>query len=138
MSIADAEQTGSPVRWRVGAVLQEHGLTAYRLAVELTGKVNRNSVYAIARGDTDRVDRTTLGHLLNTLRSLTGKPFSVGDLLEYNPTDAVSPGPAEIQAAHGLLIAPGKRGRARGLPSPVPVEGPPVEELLKEQRGPEL
>jgi len=135
--MTSADMTESPVRWRVGDVLQERGLTAYKLAAELHGRVNRNSVYAIARGETDRVDRGTLGHLITALRSLTGEQYTVGDLLEYTPADPTQPSPGELQAGQALLIPPGKRGRARGLPSPVPVEGPAIEELLNEQPGPE-
>ncbi|MFC3833863.1 MULTISPECIES: helix-turn-helix domain-containing protein [Deinococcus] len=75
--------TDNAVMWRVGDILREHGLTAYKLAAELHGKVNRNSVYAIARGDTERVDRTTLSALLEALRTLTGQKYTVADLLEY-------------------------------------------------------
>lgn len=96
------------------------------------------TVNALYNGKTERVDFDTLASVLDGLRALTGRRYTVGDLLEYSEADAVPPGPAEVQAAHGLLIAPSKRGRARGLPLPVPIEGPPVEELLKEQRGPEL
>ncbi|WP_019586555.1 hypothetical protein [Deinococcus apachensis] len=91
----------SMVRWRVGDVLQAHGLTAYKLAGELHGKVNRNSVYAIARGDTERVDRATLAALLAALHALTGQRYTVGDLLEYSEA---APEAQEVDTA-GLVSA---------------------------------
>ena len=80
--------TQNTVMWRLGDVLKEHGLTAYKLAAELHGRVNRNSVYAIARGDTERVDRSTLAAVLEALRTLTGQRYSVADLLSYEETNA--------------------------------------------------
>lgn len=82
--------TQNLVTWRVGELLAAHNLTAYKLAAHLTGKVNRNSVYAIARGDTDRVDRATLGHLLAGLEELTGTRYTVADLLAYQPEQQAS------------------------------------------------
>lgn len=99
------ETANTPVRWRVGDVLQERGLTAYRLAAELHGRVNRNSVYAIARGDTERVDRATLGHLLAALHSLTGQRYTVGDLLEYSEA---TPEAEEVDTAHLLTDGAGE------------------------------
>lgn len=74
------------VIWKLPELLKAHGISAYKLAAELGGKVNRNSAFKIAKGDTDRVDRTTLNHLIETLRRLTGNPdLDVGDLLSYAP-----------------------------------------------------
>lgn len=75
------------VVWRVGELLRQHGLSVYRLAAELNGQVNRNSLYAIARGDTERVDRATLAALLSSLRALTGRTYTVADLLEYTAAE---------------------------------------------------
>ena len=64
-------------------MLEANSITPYRLAEEARGLVNRNTVYAVARGDSARVDLSTLDGLIGTLRRLTGKPVSVCDLLEY-------------------------------------------------------
>ncbi|CAM3974141.1 helix-turn-helix domain-containing protein [Deinococcus marmoris] len=102
--------TENGVNWRVGEVLREHGLTAYKLAAELSGKVNRNSVYAIARGDTERVDRSTLAALLDALKTLTGQAYTVADLLEYAPTEEDTEETAAVLADHPDILE-----RMRGL-----------------------
>jgi len=84
------------VVWKLGELLQERGQTAYKLAAVLHGTMNRNSVYTIARGDTERVDLKTLRALLLGLEKLTGERFGVGDLLEYTPGE---PGQQPLTAA---------------------------------------
>lgn len=73
------------VYWQLGALLARHNLTAYRLAQQLDGKMNAGSVYTLAKGGTERVSLTTLGHLLGALEELTGTRYSVADLLAYHP-----------------------------------------------------
>ena len=80
------------ILWRIPDLLKKHNISAYGLASKLAGKVNRNSVYAIAKGDPERVDRNTLNHLVVVLRDLTGnQTLNVGDLLEF-VEDAEQPG----------------------------------------------
>ncbi|WP_331825202.1 helix-turn-helix domain-containing protein [Deinococcus sp. YIM 134068] len=112
------------MRWRLGEILQARGLTAYKLAGQLNGKVNRNSVYAIARGDTDRVDRATLGHLLSALGELTGQRYTVGDLLEYSPEEES----AEAETAATLADHPDILDRVERLESGA-VRMIPLEEV---------
>lgn len=111
--------TENGVNWRVGEVLREHGLTAYKLAAELSGKVNRNSVYAIARGDTERVDRSTLAALLDALKALTGQAYTVADLLEYVPNEGDAEETAAVLADHPDIldrVARLERGEVRLIP----------------------
>jgi len=61
--------------------LERHGLTAYRVALEGRGTVSRNAVYALARGDVDRVDLGTLGKLAGLLERLTGTRVTLADLM---------------------------------------------------------
>ena len=67
-------------------LLEARGLTAYRVATEGRGTVSRNAVYALARGDADRVDLGTLGKLADVLERLTGDRVTVGDLLTLERT----------------------------------------------------
>ena len=67
-------------------LLEARGLTAYRVAAEGKGTVSRNAVYALARGEADRVDLGTLGKLAGLLEQLTGDRVTVGDLLTLERT----------------------------------------------------
>jgi hypothetical protein len=49
----------------------------------LAGKVAANTVYAYARGTTNRPDLEALAWVIWGLRKLTGKPYGVQDLLAY-------------------------------------------------------
>ena len=64
-------------------LLEARGLTAYRVMVEGRGEVSRNAVYALSRGDVDRVDLGTLGKLAGLLERLTGERVAVSDLLTF-------------------------------------------------------
>ncbi|WP_234554201.1 helix-turn-helix transcriptional regulator [Thermus caliditerrae] len=71
------------LRWRLREVLAGENLTVYRLAQVLSGKVSRNTLYAWASGSINRPDLEALAWVLWALRKLTGKPYGVQDLLEY-------------------------------------------------------
>lgn len=70
------------IQWKLSHLLAAHNLTAYRLAEESKGIVNRNTVYSLARGDATRVDLGTLFGVIQTLTRLTGQPVTPNDLLE--------------------------------------------------------
>ena len=67
-------------------LLEARGLTAYRVMSEGRGEVSKNAVYALARGDVDRVDLGTLGKLAGLLERLTGERVEVSDLLTFERT----------------------------------------------------
>lgn len=67
-------------------LLKARGLSAYRVAAEGRGTVSRNAVYALARGEADRVDLGTLGKLAELLERLTGERVTVGDFLTLERT----------------------------------------------------
>ena len=71
------------IRWGLKDALDEYGITAYRLSEELRGKVSRNTVYAMARGDGSRVDLATLNAVLTTLHKLTGKSIGIETILIF-------------------------------------------------------
>ena len=68
------------VKWRVGGLLEQNSVTAYRLSEETRGRISRNAIYEITRADTKQVKLETL---ITVLHRLTGKRYTVGDLLEY-------------------------------------------------------
>ena len=71
------------IRWGLKDALDEYGITAYRLSEELRGKVSRNTIYAMARGDGSRVDLATLNAVLTTLHKLTGKSIGIETILIF-------------------------------------------------------
>ncbi|PYE55482.1 hypothetical protein [Deinococcus yavapaiensis] len=73
--------------WKLGNVLKANGLTARQVEVEAIKRGHRlgeNTIYRVNRGDgPKRFDRATLEALIDALRTLTGKPLGMNDLLEY-------------------------------------------------------
>ena len=67
-------------------LLEARGLSAYRVAKAGRGTVSRNAVYALARGEADRLDLGTLGKLAGLLERLTGERVTVGELLTLERT----------------------------------------------------
>ena len=90
------------IQWKLSNLLAAHNLTAYRLAEETKGIVNRNTVYSIARGDATRVDLGTLFGVIRTLTRLTGQPVTPNDLLEVieEPEHVFEEMDAETKAWH--------------------------------------
>jgi len=77
------------VQFTLRHYLATHGLSVYRLAQAARGRVSERTVYALARGETSRVDLGTLGAVISTLEELTGEQVSPADLL----TAVTVPGP---------------------------------------------
>jgi DNA-binding Xre family transcriptional regulator len=71
------------IQIRLKQLLDEHGITAYRLVKATNGHVATNTVYSLASGKAKDVKLSTLENILTALRTLTGKPMVVSDLLEY-------------------------------------------------------
>lgn len=88
--MTNALDTGG-MQWQLRAVLERYGLTSYRLAQQLKGQLSEGSVYALARGETQRVSLSTLGHLIHALEELTGQRLTAADLLEYTPLPVQPP-----------------------------------------------
>jgi hypothetical protein len=75
------------VEWKLKSVMEKHGikpLDIEREAIRLGYDIGKNVVYRVAteRGP-QRIDRSTLEALLGALRSLTGTPVNVSDLIVY-------------------------------------------------------
>ncbi len=70
------------IKLRLKQYLAKHQLSAYRLVKETKGKVARGGIYALARGDMQRLDLDTLDSVMEALESLTGEDLSFNDLLE--------------------------------------------------------
>ncbi len=70
------------IRVRLDDYLNHHGLTPYRLAQETKGQAAQGSIYALARGDSKRLDLKTLAAIMGALEKLTGENVGFDDLLE--------------------------------------------------------
>ncbi|GIO93552.1 helix-turn-helix domain-containing protein [Paenibacillus lactis] len=66
---------------KLESVLSEAGITKNALARE--AKVRPNLIYDMCDGKTKRIDLETLSVILDTLISMTGRRYSLSDILEY-------------------------------------------------------
>lgn len=71
------------VRWRLREILDRENITAYRLNALLTPHIGQGTVYRWARKAPKQVDVSVLGWVVWGLRRLTGKPYTVCDILEF-------------------------------------------------------
>lgn len=82
------------VRWKLGAFLEQIGLSVYRLHAELGGQMSKTGLYKITRGETSGVDFESLAGILKALETLTGEHVELRDILSYErelPDDVSSP-----------------------------------------------
>lgn len=94
--------------------LEEHDITAYRLAKHLEGKTAKGSIYMLARGDAKRIDLETLESVMQALEELTGQPVKFDDLLERGDVET-----AAILEEHPEILERIKkleRGEAKLIP----------------------
>ncbi len=68
------------LKWKLKDYLDNHKLSAY--ALTKTASVAPNTVYALARGNHERVSLEVLDKVMEALDSMTGQRVSVCDLLE--------------------------------------------------------
>jgi hypothetical protein len=103
--------------------IDRHNVTTYRLVQETKGLVAERTVYGLARGEMTDARLTTVAALITALRTLTGKPVTVADLLEYQePTDGLTSGPGPSGAVLGSRSGPdGPQATATPPTPPVPL-----------------
>ncbi|GGI75633.1 helix-turn-helix domain-containing protein [Deinococcus wulumuqiensis] len=85
---------GQVIRSHLGAVLEQHGITAYKLSkaiAEAYGDqaIKQQTVYAVVKGN-GVPDARTLNQIITALRGLTGRELQVGDLLDWVPDSEVA------------------------------------------------
>jgi hypothetical protein len=68
------------LRLNLGKYLEQHNISAYR--VVQVSKLSPNTVYALARKPTKRIDLDTVSAVLAGLESITGESVVLGDLIE--------------------------------------------------------
>ena len=70
------------IAWRLREVLEEHGISRYRLAKATGGQLSQNAVYQLTSGNVPaRIELRTLEVVVLTLRRLTHEPITIQDLL---------------------------------------------------------
>jgi DNA-binding Xre family transcriptional regulator len=69
---------------KLKALLEQHQLSAYRLAQASSGRMSQRTVYELARGELTDMKLSTLGVLLDLLRQLTNQSIEISDLISYH------------------------------------------------------
>ena len=127
------------LRLNLGAYLQRHQITAYRLVSEVRGRVAPNTIYALARKPAQRIDLRTVGEVLSALERLTGGKVAIAEMLEE-----VQDAPQSVPDLSHLRLPPGtpayapsgKKFHYSGMGRPVKIEGgPSIVEIIAEGRG---
>lgn len=114
-----------PVEWKLKELLEQHGLSVYALAGQMGGaaggSARRPNLYAINSPDPDkrpsRVSFELLSEVLTSLGELTGRAYTISDVLTFSPdregimADLAAPG----EGAERFPVPPcRKRGRPPG------------------------
>ena len=76
------------LRWKLNDLLKGTQVSVYALNQQLVkaGRgVSRNTLYRLANEQPERIDLEVAGRVLWGLEQLTGKHYTVTDLLEYEP-----------------------------------------------------
>ncbi|MFC3861704.1 helix-turn-helix domain-containing protein [Deinococcus antarcticus] len=118
----------------LAGLLRQHNITQKQLA-QAAG-MRPATVNAIYNARIERVEISTLVDLVAGLRKL-GIGVDVGDILQVVDIPDTA---AEAARERALRLLGGEPWglKLEGSHNPVPVKGPPIEEILKEHRGPEL
>ena len=78
------------LKWKLSDLLNDAHVSVYALNQRLAAagrSVSRNTLYRLANEQPERIDLEVAGRVLWGLEQLTGKHYSVTDLLEYKPLD---------------------------------------------------
>lgn len=118
----------------LAGLLRRHNISQKQLAQ--AAQMRPATVNAIYNARIERVEISTLVDLVAGLRKL-GIQADVGDILQVvdRPDEQEQ---AARERALRLLGGEPWGLKMAGSANPVPVKGPPIEEILKEHRGPEL
>lgn len=76
-----------PVQWQLKETLESAEVSVYALAEQMGGASRRSGLYAITSPDPEKRPRRVTFDLLEdvvvALNILTGRRYSIGDLIEY-------------------------------------------------------
>lgn len=124
--------TDTRIRDGMKAALEARGWTQQQLAETLG--ISKSAMAQLLGGSYARVPESLVRALDALGLEIVLRPVGSG---EARHLGAANWSEADVQAAKALLIPPTRSRPVRGLLVPVPVEGPPIEELLSEHRGAE-
>ena len=122
------------MQFTLSNLLQRYGISQKQLAD--AAEMRPATLNALVNARTQRVEIGTLVAVVGGLRKL-GIQADVGDLLQVQDV----PDDEQVAARERALKLLGGEPwglSARGSDTPIPVKGPPIEELLREHRGPEV
>jgi hypothetical protein len=85
-----------PVIWKLSEFLEANSITPYSLAKE--SGVSKNNTYGVVNTPPKLLHVGNLGEYIQALRTLTGKPVAVSDLLEYQEPATAALEPAATHA----------------------------------------
>ncbi|MNJ00973.1 hypothetical protein D3C73_1604570 [compost metagenome] len=71
------------IKLKLEETLSDAGITRNALARE--AKVRPNLIYDMCEGKTKRIDLETLGTIIDTLNAITGRSYTLTDIIEYIP-----------------------------------------------------
>lgn len=74
----------SMVNWKLKEVLEQHGVSGYRLAQLTKGKLSKTSIYGLTTKQPARLELASIDAIITALRS-DGHDVDIADLLEYQP-----------------------------------------------------
>ncbi|ULH17433.1 hypothetical protein MF271_19120 (plasmid) [Deinococcus sp. KNUC1210] len=72
----------------LGDTLKRLGITVYQLQKEGRGIVARGTCYAMARGDCDRIDLSSVEKIATLLEQMSGQPITLSDILAIERREA--------------------------------------------------
>lgn len=91
------------LKWKLDDLLEREHVTVYALnqrLAEAGRSVSRTTLYRLASEQPERIDLEVAGRVLWGLEQLTGKHYTVSDLLEYDfQTEVRSDGAEKLTAA---------------------------------------
>lgn len=82
------------LKWKLNDLLESEKVTVYALnqrLAEAGRSVSRNTLYRLASEQPERIDLEVAGRVLWGLEQLTGRHYTVTDLLEYDAAEPDTP-----------------------------------------------
>lgn len=98
------------IKWKLKSYLDTHGLSAYKLIQE--SGLASNTIYEMARGESESASLKTLESVIKALREVTGEEVRLEDVVEIVDEETAPEGESEPNylALVGLIDDPDSPG----------------------------